>query len=103
MIHASERAPSRVQGPGGAGQGHLDPLPLPLTGLRGLAPEGERGAEGGGELERRQRIHLLRTRRRAIHEPSRGPGNGLALPAPASVQPRLHQHADDPARARGRR
>lgn len=39
------RFTSRLQGFGGAGQGHQDPLPLPLPRLRGPAPGGERGAD----------------------------------------------------------
>lgn len=66
------------------------------------AEEGDqRGAERRGVVERHDRFHFLRQGRRPDHEPPGKAGNGPPLPPPVPVQPRLHQHLDDPTCPQG--
>src|SRR5262249_52978124 len=74
-----------------------DDLPVPVSAASCVAKRDSRRLAGGGELEQRERVYLLRARWRDSQQPGRRPGDRDAQPASAADLSGIHQHADDPA------
>jgi hypothetical protein len=75
-------------------------LHSPLPARPGPAARDQRRTERRGELQRGQRLHLLRQVRGAVLQPARGTGDLHDLPADPPKLPWLRQYPDDPGYAR---
>ena len=97
-LHPHQRPAPHLPGPGRAGQGLQDPLPvrLPALGCGARSTRGSTSSRPGTAPTASSSTAGAAIR----HEPARGRGGGHALPPPAPDLPGLHQHADDPAGAR---